>query len=224
MQVVLADGTVVDTAAGALSGSKSAQLYKWGCGPWVDGVFTQSGLGVVTKLGIWLMPEPPAYMPFMVTYPDEDALYDITEVVRPLKLNMVIPNGARSVELIWEAATRVTRAQYYEGKGPIPDSARRKIMSDLEIGSWNFYAALYGSKPEIENNWNGVREALSSVKGAKSYLDRPGDVAWEYRMKLMRGIPNMNEYTLMNWIGSGAHMDFSPMSAPTGEDARRFSR
>ncbi|MDI3261980.1 MAG: FAD-binding oxidoreductase [Fulvimonas sp.] len=222
MQVVLADGTVVDTATGALPGARASQLYKWGAGPWIDGLFTQSGLGIVTRLGVWLMPEPPGYRPFMVTFPDEDALHDLTEAIRPLKLNMVIPNGATSVELLWEAATRVTKAQYYGGKGPLPPSVRRKLMADLDIGAWNFYAALYGPPPMIERSWSVVRDALGKVKGARFYTDRPGDTAWEYRAKLMRGIPNMTEYSLMNWIGSGAHIDFSPMSAPTGDDAVRL--
>lgn len=222
MEVVLADGTIVETAAGALPNAKANHVYKWGTGPWIDGIFTQSGLGIVTKIGVWLMPEPPGYLPFMVTYPDEESLHAVTEAVRPLKLNMIIPNGATTVELLWEAATRVTRSQYYSGKGPLPPSARKRIMEDLEIGTWNFYAALYGPKPVIDNNLALIRDTMGAIPGAKFYFDRPGDVAWEYRVKLMRGIPNMTEYSLMNWIGSGAHMDFSPMSAPTGDDAMKL--
>lgn len=222
MEVVLADGTVANTAMGALPNAAAAATYKYGCGPWLDGLFTQSNYGVVTRGGVWLMPEPPAYRPFMVTFPDEDALYDITEAARPLKLAMTIPNGATTVELLWEAATRVTRSQYYRGEGPVPDSVRKKIATDLDIGRWNFYAALYGPEPLVENNWNVVRDALGSVRGARFFLDRPGDIAWEYRAKLMRGIPNMTEFSLMNWIPNGAHIDFSPMSAATGDDAVRL--
>lgn len=32
-------------------------MFKWGYGPYVDGLFTQSNFGVVTKMGLWLMPE-----------------------------------------------------------------------------------------------------------------------------------------------------------------------
>ena len=34
------------------------QQYKTGCGPWIDGIFSQSNFGIVTKMGFWLMPEP----------------------------------------------------------------------------------------------------------------------------------------------------------------------
>ena len=33
-------------------------LYKGGYGPSVDGLFYQSNLGIVTKMGVWLMPRP----------------------------------------------------------------------------------------------------------------------------------------------------------------------
>ena len=33
-----------------------------GFGPHVDGLFSQSNFGVVTKMGVWLMPEPEAYI------------------------------------------------------------------------------------------------------------------------------------------------------------------
>ena len=47
---------------GALPGAKTWQQYKSGFGPWIDGMFSQSNFGVVTKMGFWLMPEPEAYL------------------------------------------------------------------------------------------------------------------------------------------------------------------
>ncbi len=200
MQVVLADGTVVDTAMGTVSGARSKHLYKYGHGPWVDGIFTQSNFGIITQIGIWLMPEPPGYRPYLVTFPEEDDIHALTEVVRPLKLNMLIPNAAIMVGLIWEAASAVTRAKYFDGKGVMPDSARRKMAEDLRIGNWNFYGALYGPEPVMDANWKVIEEAFGQIKGARFYsaADREGDVSFEYRAKLMRGIPNMSEFALLN--------------------------
>ena len=49
------------TGMGALPGSKTWQQYKAGFGPWIDGMFSQSNFGVVTKMGFWLMPQPETY-------------------------------------------------------------------------------------------------------------------------------------------------------------------
>jgi 4-cresol dehydrogenase (hydroxylating) len=223
MEVVLADGTIAHTAMGALPGSRTTHLYKYGLGPWADGLFTQSNFGVVTRIGIWLMPEPPGYTPFMITYEREEDLYEVTERVRPLKLNNIIPNAATTVEMLWEAAVQKQRRHYHTGKGPLPESARKKLRADLQIGVWNFYGAVYGPAPIMENNLEIIRDSLTSIPGAKIYFDddRKGDIGWEYRRQLMRGIPNMTEYNQMNWIPNGGHMDFSPISPVTGEDAMR---
>src|SRR5271155_398561 len=62
MEVVLPTGEMMRTGMGALPNAKSWQQYKSGFGPWIDGMFSQSNFGIVTKMGFWLMPEPEAYM------------------------------------------------------------------------------------------------------------------------------------------------------------------
>lgn len=69
MEVVLPNGELVRTGMGALPdpslggldrapheqpGNKAWQLFNYGFGPYNDGIFTQSSLGIVTKMGIWV--------------------------------------------------------------------------------------------------------------------------------------------------------------------------
>ena len=62
LEVVTGDGELVRTGMGALPGSRTWQQFKYGYGPYLDGMFSQSNFGVVTKMGVWLMPEPEAYV------------------------------------------------------------------------------------------------------------------------------------------------------------------
>ena len=63
LEVVLADGSLLRTGMGAMPGNSSWHLYKRGLGPTLDQLFMQSNFGIVTKMGVWLMPEPEVYMP-----------------------------------------------------------------------------------------------------------------------------------------------------------------
>jgi 4-cresol dehydrogenase (hydroxylating) len=199
MEVVLADGEIVRTGQGAIESSKHWQSTKHAAGPHFDGMFTQSNFGVVTKMGIWLMPEPPGYKPFMITYEREEDLAAIFDAVKPLKVNQVIPNAAVAVDLLWEVSAKTTRRHYFDGKGPIPDSIRKKIASDHGLGMWNFYAALYGPPPIIENNWKLVEEAMMSIPGAKLHLNRDNDPAWDYRVRDLGEIVRAPE-TFTEWL------------------------
>jgi 4-cresol dehydrogenase (hydroxylating) len=223
MQVVLADGTVVDTGLGGQRGQSARYTYRYGHGPWLDGLFTQSNYGVVTQVGVQLMPEPPGYRPYMVTFPDEDAIEPLTDAIRPLKLAQIIPNAATSTELIWEAAVAVRKDQYYSGDGPVPDSARQRLMADLGVGAWNFYGALYGTEEMMDATWPVIRDALGTIKGARFYTaeDRRGHAAFEYRAKLMRGEPNMTEFGTVAWIPNAAHVGFGPVVPVDGPLALR---
>ena len=80
MEVVLANGEVLRTAMGGVEGSNSWQVFKWGYGPYLDGIFTQSNYGIVTKMGLWLMPKPPAYKPFYIRFKDDDDVADIIDM------------------------------------------------------------------------------------------------------------------------------------------------
>jgi 4-cresol dehydrogenase (hydroxylating) flavoprotein subunit len=221
MEVMLADGTLVRTGQLGLEGARAVNATKFSYGPYLDGIFTQSNFGVVTKMGIWLMPEPPGYKPFMITFPHEEDLSAIIEAATPLKVNMLIPNGAAAVDLIWESAVKVTKSDYYAGEGPLPPSARKRMAEDHKLGMWNFYGALYGPEPMMNNNWEVIEAAFSKIPGAQIFFERENDPAWDYRVKLMRGEPCMTEFGLMNWIGGGGHLNFSPISPPDGPRAQQ---
>lgn len=226
MQVVLSDGTVVETGLGAQVGNAAQYTYRYGHGPWIDGLFTQSNFGVVTRMGVQLMPEPPGYRPYMITFEGEEAIEPLTEAIRPLKLAQIIPNAATSTELIWEAAVQVRKDQYYDGSGPLPASARRRIKQDLEIGDWNFYGALYGPEPVMDANWEVVADSLGSIPGAKivQASRQQESVAYSYRAELMRGVPNLTEFGCVTWIPNAGHVGFGPVVPVDGELALKQYR
>lgn len=65
LEVVLPTGEVVRTGMGAMEGSNTWQTFPYGYGPYSDGIFSQSNFGIVTKMGMTLMPNPGGHEGFV---------------------------------------------------------------------------------------------------------------------------------------------------------------
>jgi 4-cresol dehydrogenase (hydroxylating) len=72
LEVVLASGEVLRTGLGDVGDGSAWQAFRWGFGPWVDGLFSQSNFGIVTKMGLWLMKKPPKNQVLLVAWNDDD--------------------------------------------------------------------------------------------------------------------------------------------------------
>src|SRR5690606_21579258 len=58
MEVVLPDGSVIQTGFERFPNSATGKLSRWGMGPSLDGLFAQSNLGIVTRMTVWLLQSP----------------------------------------------------------------------------------------------------------------------------------------------------------------------
>src|SRR3984957_11171868 len=87
MEVVLRSGQVLRSGMGAMPGTSAWNLYKRGLGPTLDPLFTQSNYGIVTKLGIHLMPKPEVYMPMWLQVRGDDDIAPLIDTLRRLALD-----------------------------------------------------------------------------------------------------------------------------------------
>jgi len=94
MEVVLPDGDLIRTGMGSLPSAETWQSYQHGLGPEVSGLFFQTSLGVVTKMGLWLMPEPEVYLACDIKAPKYEDIGMLVDAMRPLRHSGAIPNNA----------------------------------------------------------------------------------------------------------------------------------
>lgn len=223
MEVVMPTGEVLKTGMGSLPNSNTAQVFKWGYGPYLDGIFTQSNYGIITKMGFWLMPAPPAFKPYVIRYPEETDIVDIVETLRPLRMAMVIPNAVVIVHALWELGSFLKRADYYTGPGSIPDSVVKEMVKKHKVGMWNVYCGLYGTPEQNEVNWNIIQHVVkSSGKGELLTAEQVGDdPVFKYRADLMQGKMNTAEFGLYNWRGGGGSAWFAPVSQARGSETMK---
>ena len=84
MEVVLRDGRIVNTGYGALRNAQAARVFPWGLGPYTEGLFTQSDLGIVTQMGIWLLPTPESIQGFAFKVPRDEDIGRVVDAIREL--------------------------------------------------------------------------------------------------------------------------------------------
>ena len=229
MEVVLANGDVLRTGTGTLPNTQTWQIFKWGYGPYLDGLFTSSNFGIVTKVGFWLMPKPPAYEPLAVVMDEPDAVYKAVEVLRPLKLAMVIPNGACVTHI--RKALGLTGC-WGESKAILDTVGPRfeyspEVLEDLKkrysLGAWNFAGALYGLPETVQTYRKIVEQALTSAIPSCRFLDASEQAAspyWKAREQAMRGEP-ISGFNMASWVGKVGALWISPVAPVTNEHVER---
>lgn len=237
MEIVLPNGELMRTGMGALPHpqqkdgarpedqpwNETSQLFNYGFGPYVDGLFTQSNLGITTKMGMWLMPNPGGYQSYLITIPREEDLKQAVDIIRPLRLGMILQNVPTLRHILLDAAVMGHKSDYTSNiDKPLDDAELDAIAEKLNLGRWNFYGALYGPEPIRQAMWGVVKQAFSAIPGAKFYFpeDRKEENSvLHMRHKTMQGIPTFDELRWVSWLPNGSHLFFSPIAKVNGEDA-----
>lgn len=225
MEVVLASGEVVRTGLGAMSNSTMWQRHKRGFGPSLDSLFMQSNFGIVTKMGVWLMPEPEVFATgSIICHRDED-IAPLIDALRPLMLDGTIQGLPLITSSPEPQDGRVTPDADTAG---MPD--RAKLSATLPPGRWNARISFYGNESLIEARRTIVREAVAHLPGVTLELrSYRGDVRPEevHPLDLVpAGIPNMFLLDMMKkHLGERVgHIDFSPVIPFDGECAQRHEQ
>ncbi len=228
LEVVLADGEVLRTGMGALPGSRAWQAYRRGFGPALDSLFMQSNFGIVTKMGVWCMPEPESYLLCMVTTPHEDALGELVDAVRPFLLDGTIGAGVSLTPPIDTAPLVALRDALRRGEVS-PEEVGRTLRARRGSG-WLLRWPLYGPAEVVEAQWARAQRGLAGVPGAEFAVRRftGGDVhtkAENHAEKCSGGVPNEDLLVLLDlWPGEAGHLDFSPVAAVDGAAAVALTR
>jgi FAD/FMN-containing dehydrogenase len=226
MEVVLGTGDIVRTGMGANPKSKTWQIFKYGMGPWIDGIFSQSNYGIVTKMGFWLMEEPEAALQVSVSAPRRGDVVPLLDVLTSLMNSHVISSETQVASPIMN------------GSGdPELVRLRGSSASDEE---WNRYAerrgqpfwtapfVFFGPPKLIAAAWEHTKDRFAaSIPGAAfeevaSYTFPLSDEEVEAVPDKQRyGIPTLDLFASRsgpNARPSEGHLDFSPIVAPRGEE------
>ena len=138
LTAVTPEGDIIRTGFGSMPESSPVNTYRYGIGPVLDGLFSQSNFAIVTEMTIELMPKPERSCMFVISAKRESAIGELIEAVRELKLAGV-----------------VNSAVHFANKARAIGSGENRLA-----GFWNISGSISGPKELVGSRKRAVRKMI----------------------------------------------------------------
>lgn len=174
IEAVLPDGTLYRTPLSELGCNEVDRLYKWGIGPYIDGLFTQGNFGIVVRMTIELAPAPESLTAFFFgVRRDQDLEAVIPAVQRVLReMGATVP----AINLLNRQRMLSMMAPFPETEAPdgvIPPNVVDRLAREHGVQAWNGVGALYTRKDMARATRRALRRLLGPVCDRLIFVDTP---------------------------------------------------
>jgi hypothetical protein len=218
LEVVLPDGELLRTGMGAMPNSAVWHQYKYGFGPIVDGLFSQSNYGIVTRIGLWLMPAPEAYRDGRVMVAKHDDLVPFLEHYAYL-MNSDVLRGTMLLESPLLNYHVSQGGSFFEMPNGPPLAELDRLATEQHLPYWAAEFRFWGPPGIVDAQWECVKERFGRIPGATFNDGRryrfPAEIDHnDPTLTVALGIPSLGVFGLLQ---GGGHLGFSPIIPMTGE-------
>ena len=146
--------------------------FKWGLGPYLDGLFTQSNFGIVTEMTIRLAVRRSGFISFFVQIKDDAALEQIVPVVRQILADYEGVVGAinlmdkRRVMSMFADNPNGTDAHKIMEQKDVDIAAKK-----LDTPGWTVVGSLYGTQGVVKAAKKEIKKILKSLDCKAMFSD-----------------------------------------------------
>ncbi|MBI3154488.1 MAG: FAD-binding oxidoreductase [Burkholderiales bacterium] len=160
LEVVLPTGEIV-RLGGTDEGPKTWHLHKWGVGPYLEGLFTQSNFGVVTQAGVWLMPEPEAHASYVFELHDERHLPQVIDAFRRLALQGVVTTKLHMINDFVSLTVVMQRIEQQRPDGaPLSAGEIAELRQRYGVAPMTCAGGLYGTRAQVRLQRRILKRAI----------------------------------------------------------------
>ncbi len=228
LEVVLGTGEVLCTGFSAYPGAAAAHVYAHGVGPVLQGLFTQSSYGVVTRATLWLMPRPEAFEAFFLPLREAGALAQAIDELARLQLEGTLRSKIHIANDLRTASNRGPRVHGHA----LSASERAALRRRTGAGAWNITGGLYGAPgvvraerkrlaaSDIPGRWLFVNERKRAIFGWLAKRLGRAD-AWHgatTALDLLQGKPTAAPLAATQWATERPQVD-AALEDPSRTDA-----
>ncbi len=173
LAALLENGDVYRRSLHNLGLEKLDKLFKYGLGPYYDGLFTQSGIGIVTEMTIRLAAKPSYVEMFYFNIEEEYDLASVVDAIKKTKrqlgtivggINLI--NTERSLSMLIDYPLEKVK------KGePLSCDEIDCYARAFQLTPWLVVGMLYGEKPLVKAAKKEIKDNFRSIKKRSLYFN-----------------------------------------------------
>ncbi len=171
LEVALPSGEIIRTG-GEHGLASTWNTFKWGSGPYVEGLFSQSNFGIVVKAGIWLMPAPESFKMFSFELEKPEHLPSVIDGLRELALERALQCHTHMVnDFQMLSLLRPYPYEMLDGATYLSEERMSRLRRELRIARWSLIGGTYGTKGQVRTNSKRISEVLGKY-GRIEFFDQ----------------------------------------------------
>lgn len=162
LRAVLPEGETYVSPLTELGAPGAGRAFKWGLGPYLDGLFSQGAFGIVTAGTFALAPRPDRIEAFLFGIDHDDRLEGLVEAVRSIV--GALPGTVGGVNLM--NARRVLAmvapfpSERVDPNGLIPEAILKALRKQHGVKAWTGFGTLYGTTRVVRAARAEIRSRL----------------------------------------------------------------
>lgn len=162
MEVVLADGSLLETSEMPAIGPDLTQL------------FVQSNFGIVTAIRIPLFPIPEKIVTFTISFASEEAFFRGISILRSLRKDGTFSSLAHTGNAV---RTLMTSSRFPKDRNPaevLTEKDCHEILnqkSPIDFGLWACIGGFYGYANEVKSKQARLKKSLKGTATVKFFTD-----------------------------------------------------
>jgi len=173
IRAVLPNGDIYRSALVDAGGTSVDSGHKWGLGPYLDGLYSQGGFGIVTGMTIALAPLPDTVEAFLIELDSEEQLGPVVGAVRDLLqksgagiggINLM--NRLRLLSMFHPYPADAVRG------GAIPSSVVEQMGDASGLPRWMGLGAIYGDREVVPGLRRAIRRRLEKHTSRIRFVSR----------------------------------------------------
>lgn len=171
LRAYLPDGSLYESQLSEFGGFRSDSVFKWKIGPHLDGLFSQSNLGVVFQATLALAKKPENMTQF-ISYIDEDNLENAIDTIRKIKIQIGSTAGGINIMNKRRLLAMINGAIDWPLNFAAGENFIRELALKQKLPDWMILGGLYGPNEMVKGAIEVVSKELNEITNKTIFINR----------------------------------------------------